>query len=219
MITDPRYKNYRANEDRINLKDGLLFRKYFGEPVIVQYYQSFIPKQIVHKVLRRLHGDFGKHPGFFKTLIAYREKYYFPKFAQLIREWVVSCKQCIKKSRIDRSLNRPPFKNPNEHNTAPKDAMQTDLVPELPPSGGYENIVTAMNVFSCYLFAYPTSNQDAKTTASVLNNMMTKHAYLPTTRISDKGTAFMSHVIKELASPWHYSKSRNYKARSNNWAA
>ena len=28
---------------------------------------------------------------------------------------------------------------------------------------------------------------------------MTKHAYLPTTLISDEGTAFMSHVIKEAA--------------------
>ena len=28
---------------------------------------------------------------------------------------------------------------------------------------------------------------------------MTKHAYLPTTLVSDKGTAFMSHVIKEVA--------------------
>ena len=28
---------------------------------------------------------------------------------------------------------------------------------------------------------------------------MTKHAYLPTTLISDKGTAFMSHEIKEVA--------------------
>ena len=27
---------------------------------------------------------------------------------------------------------------------------------------------------------------------------MAKHAYLPTTLISDKGTAFMSHVIKEV---------------------
>ena len=34
--------------------------------------------------------------------------------------------------------------------------MQIDLVPGLPPSGGYENIATAMDVFSCYLGAYPT---------------------------------------------------------------
>ena len=78
--------------------------------------------------------------------------------------------------------------------------MQIGLVPGLPPSGGYQNIVTAMDVFSRYLFAYPTSNQDAKSTiAKVIINIMTEHGYLPTTPISDKGTAFTSHVIKEVA--------------------
>ena len=77
--------------------------------------------------------------------------------------------------------------------------MQIDLVPGLPPSGGYENIVTAMDVFSRYLFAYPTSNQDATTIAKVKINIMTKRAYLPTTLFSDKRTAFTSHVIKEEA--------------------
>ena len=77
--------------------------------------------------------------------------------------------------------------------------MQIDLVPGLPPPGGYENIVTAMDVFSRYLFAYPTANQDAKKVAKVLINIMTKHAYLPTTLISDKGAAFTSHVIEEVA--------------------
>ena len=156
IMTDSRYKNYKANEDRIIPKDGLMFRTYFGETGSVKYYQILIPKQLVKEVLRSLHGEFGKHPGIFKTIIAYREKYYFPKMAQLIREWVMSCKQCIRESRIDRSLTRPPLQNPNEHITAPEDAMQFDLLPELPPSGGYENIVTAMDVFSRYLFAYPT---------------------------------------------------------------
>ena len=78
--------------------------------------------------------------------------------------------------------------------------MQIDLMPELPPSGGYENIVTAMDVvFPRYLFAYPTSNQHAKTIAKVLFNLMTKHAYSPTTFISDKGRAFMSYVFKKVA--------------------
>ena len=111
----------------------------------------------------------------------------------------MSCEQCIRESRIDCRITRPPRQNPNEHITAPEDAMQNDLLSELPPSGSYENIVTAMDVFSRYLFAYPTSNQDAKTIAQVFINIMTKHACLPTTLISDKGTAFMSHVTKEVA--------------------
>ena len=56
-----------------------------------------------------------------------------------------------------------------------------------------------MDVFSRYFFAYPTSNQDTKTKTKFLINIMTNQAYLPTTLISDKGTAFMSHVIKEVA--------------------
>ena len=111
----------------------------------------------------------------------------------------MSCEQCLGESRINPRLTRPPLQNPNEYITAPEDAMQIDLVPGLQPSGGYEFFVTAIDVFSRCLFAYPTSNQDAKTVAKVIINIMTKHAYLPTTLISDKGTAFTSHVIKEVA--------------------
>ena len=153
MITDARYKNYKANEDRIILKDGPLFRKIFGETGSAKHYQILIPKQLVKEVLRSLHEKLGKHPGIFKTINAYRENYYFPKMAQLIREWVMSCEQCIRESRTDRSLVRPPLQNPNQHITALENAMQIDLVPELRPSGGNENIVKAMDVFSRYLFA------------------------------------------------------------------
>ena len=201
LATDRRFKHYKANEneDRIILKDGLLFRKYYGETGSVKYYQILTPKQLVNEVLPNLHGEFGKHAGFTKTIIVYREKYYYPNMAQLIREWVLSSGQCLKEARINPRLARPPLQYPNEYITAPEDAMQIDLVPGLLPSGGYENIVTAIDVFSRYLFAYPTSNQDAKTVAKVIINIMTKHAYLPTTLICDKGTAFTSHVIKEVA--------------------
>ena len=79
IMTDSRYKNYKANDDRINLKDGLLFRKFFGETGSVKNYQILIPKHLVKKVLRSLQGDFGKHPGIFKTIFAYRKKIIFSK--------------------------------------------------------------------------------------------------------------------------------------------
>ena len=59
IMSDSRYKNYNANEDRIVLKDGLLFRKYFGETDSVKYYQILFPKQLVKEVPRSLHGEFG----------------------------------------------------------------------------------------------------------------------------------------------------------------
>ena len=156
-------------------------------------------KQLVSEVFWSLHREFGKHPGIIKTIFALREKYFDSNMAQLISEWVMSCKQCLTESRINRRLTCPPLKNPKEYITAPEDTMQIDLLPELPLSGGYENIVTAMDVSSRFLFAYPTSNQEAITIAKNIINIMTKHASLPTALISDKGRAFMSHVIKEVA--------------------
>ena len=153
MMTDPRCKHYKANGDRIILKGGLLFRKYFGETSSVKYYQILILKQIVKEVLLSLHGDFGKYPGTAKTLIAYREKLYFTKKAQLIKEWVISCEQCIRESRLDCSLNHSPLCVAiSWHITAFEDALQTDFVPELLPSGGYENIVTA--IWMCFPAIY-----------------------------------------------------------------
>ena len=176
LTADRRFKHYKANEDRIILKDGLLLRKYYGDTGNVKYYQILIPNQLVNEILRSLHGDFGRHLGITKTIIANREKYYYPKMVQLISEWVMSCEKCIREIRINPQLTPTPLQNPNEHITAPEDAMQIDLVPGLPPSGGYENIVTAMDVFSRSLFAYPTSNHYATTIAKVILNIMTKHA-------------------------------------------
>ena len=108
LTADRRFKHYKANEARIILKDGLLLRKYYGDTGSVKHYQILIPNQLVNEVLRSLHGDFGKHPGITKTIIAYRQKYYYPKMAQLIRDWVMSCEKCIREIRINPQLTRPP---------------------------------------------------------------------------------------------------------------
>ena len=85
-----------------------------------------------------------------------------------------------------------------EWDLGPEDAMQIDLLPNLRPSGGYEIVVTAIDVFSRYLFAYPLTDASAINVAKALLDIMTKHAYLPTTISTDKGTAFTSTIIAEV---------------------
>ena len=86
-----------------------------------------------------------------------------------------------------------------EWDLGPEDALKIDLLPNLPPSGGYENIITALDVFSRYLFAYPVTDASAISTAKVLIDIMTRHTFLPTTLITDKGTAFTFRVVEEVA--------------------
>ena len=126
-------------------------------------------------------------------------KYYYPGIAKLERKKVNGCETCIKDERISNELITPELLNPPEWTLGPEDAMQIDLLPNLPPSGGYENIITAMDVFSRYLFAYPVTDASAANTAKVIIDIMTKHTYLPTTLITDKGSAFTSKLVAEIA--------------------
>ena len=72
--------------------------------------------------------------------------------------------------------------------------MQIDLLPNLPTSGGYQTVMTAIDVFS----RYPLIEATATNVAKVIIDIMTKHSYLPTTPITDKGSAFTSTIIAEI---------------------
>ena len=82
----------------------------------------------------------------------------------------------------------------SEWDLGPEDAMQIGLLPNLPASGGYQTVMKAIDFFSRYLFAYPLIETTATNVAKVIIGSMTKHSYLPTTPITDKGSAFTSTI-------------------------
>ena len=106
---------------------------------------------------------------------------------------------CIQDKRINNTRITPELIHIPEWDLGPEDLMQIDLLPELPPSGRCENIITAIDVFPRYAFAYPVSNPTAVNTAKVIIDIMTGHAFLPTLIITDKGSVFVSQVIHEVA--------------------
>ena len=128
-----------------------------------------------------------------------RQKYYFPSIATYVRNWVRDCEICIPDKRINNTRITPEIIHIPEWDLGPEDLMQIDLLPELLPNGGYENIITAIDVFLRYAFAYPVSHPTAVNTAKVIIDIMTRHAYLPTLIITDKGSVFVSQVIHEVA--------------------
>ena len=128
-----------------------------------------------------------------------RQKYYFPSIATYVRNWVRDCGIYIQDKRINNTRFTPELIHIPEWDLGPEHFMQIDLLPELPPSGGYENIITAIDVFSRYAFAYPVSNPTAVNTAKAILDILTRHAYLPTLIITDKGSVFVSQVIHEVA--------------------
>ena len=122
-------------------------RKYYGECGQVTHHQILIPKHLVTELLNAIHGQMGKHPGITKMIQECRSKYYYPGLAKRIRQWVMRCEDCIKYKRISSSQIRPKMINNTEHVPGPEDILEIDILPNLPNSAGYQNIVTMIDVF------------------------------------------------------------------------
>ena len=177
LKTDSLFKHYEANEDPIILKDNPLFQKDYGETGSVRHCPFLVPKQLVDDVLQSLPGEFEKHPWIAKTIHACRYKYCYPNMAQLIGKLVKSCKQRARESRIDKRFARPPLQNSSEHIRGPKDATRKDLVPELHPSGGYENI---LQLSMCSLDHFSLTQQQVRMLKESTESKLTSWRTMPT---------------------------------------
>ena len=195
---DTRYKYYLNNMDRIVLKDEIVTRQYYDETGQIKYHQILLPKHLVQELLQAVHGTAHPHPGISKMLQEIRQKYYYPGIAKLVKKWVDGCEICARDKRVPNAVITPELLNLPEWDLGPEDAMQIDLLPNLPTSGGYQTVMTAIDVFSRYLFAYPLIEATAANVAKVIIDIMTKHSYLPTTLITDKGSAFTSTILAEI---------------------
>ena len=197
LASDPRAARYIAQDSRIILKDGLLYRQYFDNAGKAKFLQILLPEHLIDSFILAHHGQGNKHPGIAKVIQQCREKYYYPGMAARIAHHISRCTECMQTKRIDKRSITPPMIDTSKLALGPEDALQMDIVPFDEPSGGYHAIITAMDVFSRYLFTYNVVRTDASTVARVLVDIMTRHAYLPTTIITDKGTQFMSEVVAD----------------------
>ena len=159
---------YSRNIKRIIIKDDILCRQYYNDLGEFSQLQIVLPGQLLKVLLESLHGTAGKHPAISKMMQEIQQKYYFPSIATYVRNCVRDCEICIQDKRINNTRITPDFIHIPKWDLGPEDLMQIDLLPELQPSGGYENTITAIDVFLRYAFAYPVSNPTAVNTAKVI---------------------------------------------------
>ena len=114
-----------------------------------------------------LHGKTNKHPGITKITQECGAKYYFPGLARKIRAWVTSCPDCVANKRIDTRQIRPKMISNTEFTMGPEDCLEVDILRNLPSSNGYQHIITMMDVFLRYLFAYPLERTHASLKTSL----------------------------------------------------
>ena len=198
FYTDEEEK-YIKQFPRLMIDKGVLCREFYDDTGKVSAYQAVVPKHLRTELLYRLHNTKLKgHHGLMKTITEFRERFYFPGFTETLINHIKNCLTCVQSKPIPESHRTPPLGTMMTDAGLPADALQIDIVGQLPDSAGYRYILTAIDVFSRYLFAIPLRQQSAEATARALVGIFLSHSYLPTTIITDQGSNFTSAMMKEL---------------------
>ena len=197
LATSLIYILYCRNKKRIIIKDNTLYKQSYNNVGDTNTSQVILPLQIKDTLLSSLNGQEGSHPGISKAMQEIRPKIFFPSIANHVRKWVKECQSCSQHKEIDNSQLTSESISILEWDLGPEDVMQVDLIPEIPSKGSSENIFTTTDVFSRSTFAYPVPFATAINAAKILNDIMTRLAYLPKVMITDKGSVLVANVIHE----------------------
>ena len=194
------YQHYLQNIPRIEIRQDILVQKYYNDIGQISHYQILLPKQLLEEFLQASHEHNANHPGITKMIQEARQKYYYPCLAKHIKNWVQNCQMCIQNKRINNDLLKTELLNCPQWDLVPEDILQMDILRNLPPSGGFDNIITAIDGCLLKIFICVSNNPNhSPTVARVIMDILCKHTYLPTTIITDMGTQFNSQNTREVA--------------------
>ncbi|CAH8562835.1 unnamed protein product [Schistosoma haematobium] len=157
-----------------------------------------LPRPIVPPAYRRLvfdalHGL--SHPGIAATLRLIAARYVWPAMNKDVRMWAKQCLQC-QRSKVHRHVAAPlgTFATPD----ARFDHVHLDIVGPLPPSHGYDHILTCIDRFTRWPEAIPITSITAETVAHRFVERWIALYGCPSTVTTDRGQQFESALFSSL---------------------
>ncbi|KAL7824975.1 hypothetical protein SRHO_G00342600 [Serrasalmus rhombeus] len=192
----------KREADKLVTKDGLLYRVK-KRPSGAEAYQLVLPQRYRQKVMIALHDDLG-HLGVERTLEHIRNRFYWPKMAHEVEQYVKNCGEClVRKSNSSRAAPLHQITS-----SGPMDLVCMDFLSLEADSRGFTSVLVVTDHFSRYAQAFPTKNQKAITVAKILVEKYFVHYGLPARIHSDQGRDFESQLIQELLKLLGVRKSR-----------
>ena len=157
--------------------------------------QLVVPKHLREELLSRIHNSKLKgHIGITKTILEFRKKYYFPGFIEFVIVYINNCLSCLQAKSPKHETLTGPLNPVSSYTSFPCD-LQVDIAGQLPKSGGYSYIITAMDVFSKYMFAQTVTSPSAEVVAKILMQWFLRHSYIPLAILTYKGCFHFTAII------------------------
>lgn len=170
-----------------------------------------IPSNLRERILFEEHDD-ALHLGYEKTLAKIRKKYYWPKMARDVKNYVqlcVVCKEC-------KPCNQSQFPEIGRQrlSTKPFQILAIDFIQSLPRSKqGNSHLMVVMDIFSKFALLFPIRKISAHLVCKILEENWFRRYSAPEYLISDNASTFLSKEFKALLEKFnvqHWTNSRHH---------
>ena len=167
-MQDQFFQKLYKNRKRLQVINGVHYRQIFDHTGPESHKQLVVPEGCITKIIRALHNSpVQGHPGLKKILHQLRKRYYSPSLVTKCQKVLDRCENCMKSKSVKNSQLRPPLQKVYDPCDGPECMLEIDIVGPLPVSNGLTHILTAIDVFSRYLFAVPLKRPDQRTTVDL----------------------------------------------------
>uniref|UniRef100_A0A8C1TGE2 Gypsy retrotransposon integrase-like protein 1 n=1 Tax=Cyprinus carpio TaxID=7962 RepID=A0A8C1TGE2_CYPCA len=158
----------------------------------------FVPEELRSEVIQWGHcSNVACHPGISRTNGLVKQRFWWPRMARDVRDFVLACSVCAS----GKSSNRPPdgLLQPLSVPSRPWSHIALDFVTALPPSNGMTVVLTVVDRFSkaAHFIPLPKLPTAKETAVTVLDHVFRLHG-LPVDVVSDRGSQFISRFWKEF---------------------
>ena len=187
---------------RRDARTGLSFRKvkvgatYLFVDVSNGPARPFVPLSYRRRIFNVIH-NLG-HPGVERTRQTITDKFVWPNIRQDVCKWARECVAC-QQAKIQRHVV-PPIA---EFSVPPKrfQHIHLDLV-SMPPSNGFDHLLTIVDRFSRWPAAIPIANISAETVIDALTHGWIANYGVPEVITTDRGSQFSAQIFTQLLENW-----------------
>lgn len=139
------------------------------------------------------------HAGIRRMINNIKKRYFWPGLEKDVTKFVSRCDKCLRQKHFSKYIKQPMVITDTGRCTF--DRIYLDLVgPLCKDSDSYMYILTLQCDLSKYVEAYPLRNKDTISVArAFVNNFVLRYG-IPKQVISDRGTEFVSTVMREVCS-------------------
>jgi hypothetical protein len=191
-------------EDQYVLRDNVLYHlhqpRVKGKIDLSQefIFQLAVPQCKRKELLYHYHDSLvgGGHFGTSRTFAKLKQKYWWPRMFQMVKDYVDSCDVC-QRSKVDRHQKPPPLHPLPVEDTFTR--VHIDILGPLPKTKeGHQYVLLIIDSFSKWPEAFPLVTQEASEIASILYHEYITRYGAPHVIVSDRGKNFMSKLVSAL---------------------